>query len=94
MRSHSISAPAYLGESCLWVPFSDWSKPPERCSYNAICERRSIFVMLSQSALMAVLEEISPWLPERLAFFQKEVLKSRPAREDHFERCSVEGCKS
>lgn len=76
MYSHSINGPAYLGESCLWVPFANWAtEPVPRHTYNARCEQRCKVVCLPRAAFAVVLQEFSPWLPRRFEFFRQLVIK-------------------
>jgi len=74
IRSNSIMAPAYLGESCLWTPCHEWDEvPPPRHMYHARCEDRAELVYISRSNLKSLLEHFSPWLPERFEDFRKAV---------------------
>merc|ERR1712232_140302 len=49
MLSKTVEAPAYFGESCLWVPFEEWTtaKPP-MYMYSARCESRGELIQISR----------------------------------------------
>merc|ERR1712137_1502844 len=72
-----IRSPAYFGESCLWVPFRDWTtKPVPRFLYTAMCHSRTELVYIPRSAVQNILERFSPWLVERFEFFQDSVMET------------------
>merc|ERR1719265_2300750 len=54
MRSHTVGAPAYFGESCLWVsiPVEQWShKNAPKHMYNARCQSRGEHVCIPRSGI-------------------------------------------
>jgi hypothetical protein len=72
MRSTSVQAPAYFGESCLWVPFEMWNTAsPHKYEYSAKCIERTEVVLVPRSAIQDVIDQFSPWLADRLELFQK-----------------------
>merc|ERR1719350_2632423 len=75
MHSKTVSAPAYFGESCLWVPFEQWNlQPPPPYMYSASCKSRGEFVYIPRSAIEETITRFSPWLCERFEFFRESVV--------------------
>jgi len=78
MRSHTVYAPAYFGESCLWdeVDVMEWSTASApKHMYNARCQDRGQVVCIPRSAIQTVLVRFSPWLPERFGHFRIAVVE-------------------
>lgn len=73
MATKTVVAPAYLGESCMWLPLDEWGQTPTRYLYTAVCETLGETVFVPRSAIQDMLERFSPWLPDRFEFFRKNV---------------------
>lgn len=71
----TVIAPAYLGDSWLWLPISSWSDeahlPRHSCTARFLVHGEVLDV--PRSAILRVLQEFEPWLPARFARFQKLV---------------------
>lgn len=73
-QSRWVHAPAYLGESCLWEPLSQWdSEQSILKTYAAKAESRVELAYFTRSAVQETLELFSPWLRDRFEYFQKTV---------------------
>lgn len=79
MQSKTVQAPAYFGESCLWLPYEDWGSDTKVVihQYSATCDSRatSEIVHIPRTAISEVIEAFAPWLLERFEFFQTSVLR-------------------
>lgn len=76
MPSRTVEAPAYFGESCLWVPYEDWDCcAPPKYTYSATCEVRSELVYIPRSAVQDIIVQYSPWLQERFEYFRECVVR-------------------
>ena len=74
LKNKRVTAPAYFGESCLWVPRDDWGiVSPPRFSYSARCQSRCEVVCIPQQAVRGLVETFSPWLGERLDTFREAI---------------------
>jgi len=74
MKSRTVSAPAYFGESCLWVPLERWgTDKPASYTYTARCETRCEVVYVAREAVHDLVNQFSPWLGERLNCFRQAV---------------------
>mmetsp|Transcript_18273 Transcript_18273/g.38930 ORF Transcript_18273/g.38930 Transcript_18273/m.38930 type:complete len:108 (-) Transcript_18273:26-349(-) len=86
MRSERVEAPAYFGESCLWVPLGTWGRaPPPLYTYNARSLSRTEFVSVPRQALQQVITQFSPWLAERFEVFRKAVVENHRDVMDNWE---------
>jgi len=74
MKSHIVNSPSYFGESCLWIPSSEWATIFPKHMYNARCEKRGELVCVPRAAIGTVLGRFSPWLPERFEYFREAVV--------------------
>lgn len=76
LQSKKMRAPAYFGESCLWVPYKLWGEDQTEYLYSAVCAHRLTceLVEIPRSAVQEVIESFSPWLLERFEIFQQSVL--------------------
>merc|ERR1712066_647822 len=77
LRTSIVQAPMYFGESCLWVPYSEWGDvnvEPLLYQYNVRCESRVELVHISRDMVKEVLMRFDPWLPARFEFFRTEVV--------------------
>jgi len=84
LKSKTVSAPAYFGESCLWQPLEEWSTDvPPRYSYSARCESRCEVVYIAREAVKDLVNRFSPWLGERLDVFRTAVLAMHKNQTDH-----------
>lgn len=82
-KSKFVHAPAYFGESCLWVPLADWDGgDPVRYPYSACCETRGEFVYIPRSAVKDIIDKFSPWLADRFEFFRETVVKNMNSAEE------------
>jgi len=71
----TVAAPAYFGESCLWVPFEEWaSAEPPTYRYTAWCECRCEVVEVQRAAIKELIERFSPWLIDRFEYFREAVV--------------------
>lgn len=86
MLSKTVEAPAYFGESCLWVPFDDWDKEqPPVYMYSARCESRGELIVISRKSIQDLILKFSPWLGERFEFFRDAVVCGLgEADNDHY----------
>jgi hypothetical protein len=76
MLSKTVEAPAYFGESCLWVPFEEWSTAaPPMYMYSARCESRGELIQISRSAVRELILKFSPWLAERFEYYRVAVVE-------------------
>jgi len=76
MPSREVSAPAYFGESSLWVEFEKWDAEPRMMySYMAKAMSRGEAVCIPLSAIKDVINHWSPWLLDRFQWFQEAVLE-------------------
>eukprot|EP00928_Gymnodinium_smaydae_P029751 TRINITY_DN22317_c0_g3_i1.p1 TRINITY_DN22317_c0_g3~~TRINITY_DN22317_c0_g3_i1.p1 ORF type:complete len:872 (+),score=150.64 TRINITY_DN22317_c0_g3_i1:129-2618(+) len=76
MRSKLMFAPAYFGESCLWVPYADWrEQPPLPYMYTVTAETRSELLDIPRESIEACIEHFSPWLAERFEIFREGVIR-------------------
>lgn len=83
MLSKVVEAPAYFGESCLWVQYEDWkTTDPPIYLYSARCESRGELIKIPRTAIEDLLEKFSPWLGERFDFFREAVVAGLEAKED------------
>lgn len=75
--STKVVAPAFFGESCLWVPFEEWAvKDPPAFQYSVKCESPQVeLTCISRAALKGIIMRFSPWLPDRLEHFRQAVLQ-------------------
>merc|ERR1719324_1082220 len=75
MVTLSVMAPAYFGESCLWVPIEEWGREPRlRHEYNARCEMRCELVYWTHESVQDLIATF-PWLGVRLRDFREYVLE-------------------
>jgi len=74
IESTVVPAPAYFGESCLWVPRARWASHTVRYKYTVTCMSRCDVLQVSRAAIEETVERFSPWLGQRLDFFQEAVL--------------------
>jgi len=75
MQSKLVEAPAYFGESCLWVPMEQWDTAlPDKYAYTAKCESRGEIVSIPRDAVREVITEFEHVLPRRFEFFRQEVM--------------------
>lgn len=75
MRSKTMAAPAYFGESCLWVPYEEWNtQAPMPYMYAATAECRSEMLYIPRTAIQDVVDHFSPWLFERYDIFREAVV--------------------
>jgi len=73
-QSKLVHAPAYLGESCLWHPLSEWdSEALIIKNYAAKAETRVELAYFTRGHIQEVLELFSPWLGDRFKVFQRAV---------------------
>mmetsp|Transcript_28414 Transcript_28414/g.45627 ORF Transcript_28414/g.45627 Transcript_28414/m.45627 type:complete len:872 (+) Transcript_28414:93-2708(+) len=80
MPSQMIEAPAYFGESCLWVPFEEWgTAAPPRYAYSATCHSRGERITVTRKSLEQVMISYSPWLVDRFEFFRETVFEEMVA---------------
>jgi len=80
VKSRSVPAPAYFGESCLWVPLEDWeTREPPKFDYSARCEVRCEILYITRSELKDIVDQFSPWLTERFTYFTSKVYQSSAA---------------
>jgi len=76
MHSRVMKAPAYFGESCLWVPYEEWgTAAPLPYMYTATAECRCELLYISRGAISAVVEKFSPWLLQRFDLFREAVVE-------------------
>lgn len=76
MLSKTVEAPAYFGESCLWIPFDDWDiVPPPMYMYSARCETRGELIMIAREDIQELILKFSPWLAERFEYFREAVVE-------------------
>jgi hypothetical protein len=91
-KSKMVHAPAYFGESCLWVPLDEWeTTPPPKYPYTAECETRGEFVYFSRRSVKDVIEQFSPWLGSRFDFFRESVVENIKKAELGKEEISIKG---
>jgi len=76
MKSKSVDAPAYFGESCFWVPHDEWDTgtSPVAYMYSVRCECRCELVVIRRSAVTEVLERYGDWLISRFEGFRCDVV--------------------
>eukprot|EP00928_Gymnodinium_smaydae_P063036 TRINITY_DN46736_c0_g1_i1.p1 TRINITY_DN46736_c0_g1~~TRINITY_DN46736_c0_g1_i1.p1 ORF type:complete len:919 (-),score=184.58 TRINITY_DN46736_c0_g1_i1:62-2818(-) len=75
MKSTTLTAPTYFGESCLWVPYDQWEAGTVPCyTYNVRCESRVELVDIPRSVVREIIERFSPWLHERFEMFREAVV--------------------
>eukprot|EP00747_Dinoflagellata_sp_TGD_P051034 gnl/TRDRNA2_/TRDRNA2_147119_c0_seq2.p1 gnl/TRDRNA2_/TRDRNA2_147119_c0~~gnl/TRDRNA2_/TRDRNA2_147119_c0_seq2.p1 ORF type:complete len:568 (-),score=68.50 gnl/TRDRNA2_/TRDRNA2_147119_c0_seq2:61-1764(-) len=75
MQSKTVDAPAYFGESCLWVPMSQWGQEnAPLCMYSARCETQVEVVSIAQRSIAELLDRFSPWLGDRFEYFRDGVV--------------------
>jgi len=85
MLSKTVKAPAYFGESCLWIPFDDWDiVPPPMYMYSARCESRGELIVIDRQDIHDLIVKFSPWLAERFEFFREAVV------EGSMQHCDLE----
>lgn len=70
MAPHTMTAPAYFGECCLWVPREDWDKKNLYHNYNAKCEDSCQAIVIERAALQALFDHFGPWLSSRFKLFR------------------------
>lgn len=80
-----IHAPAFLGESCLWTHPSSWDFDDRRHPYSAWCVERTEIVSIPRFAIQESLKKHSPWLEERLLFFQEKLQAAHKTHKDYQE---------
>lgn len=84
--SQKVVAPAFFGESCLWVPFEEWAtKDPPAFQYTVKCESLQVeLISISRAAMQGIIVRFSPWLRDRLEHFRQAVLQGHngPASDD------------
>eukprot|EP00928_Gymnodinium_smaydae_P031116 TRINITY_DN22950_c0_g1_i1.p1 TRINITY_DN22950_c0_g1~~TRINITY_DN22950_c0_g1_i1.p1 ORF type:complete len:727 (-),score=59.05 TRINITY_DN22950_c0_g1_i1:208-2088(-) len=74
-RSSSVvEAPAYFGESCLWVPFEQWGEVAPLYSYSATCRTRAEVLCIPRPAVQEIIIRFSPWLGDRFDCFRQAVV--------------------
>lgn len=86
MLSKTVEAPAYFGESCLWVEYDQWDDPARYpvYLYSARCESRGELIRIPRSAIQKIIENFSPWLVERFEFFRQAVVEGLAKKENDF----------
>merc|ERR1712032_1377128 len=55
---------------------AEWDSCHAVCKYCVRCQSRVETLTLERSALHAVIENFSPWLPERFEFFREAVIET------------------
>lgn len=74
--SRTVTAPVYFGESCLWVPFEEWSKSESSHHfYSTKCQTRGESVVVTRDAVRQVITAHSPWLQDRFEQFRSAVIQ-------------------
>eukprot|EP00929_Paragymnodinium_shiwhaense_P053315 TRINITY_DN26678_c0_g3_i1.p1 TRINITY_DN26678_c0_g3~~TRINITY_DN26678_c0_g3_i1.p1 ORF type:complete len:947 (-),score=182.98 TRINITY_DN26678_c0_g3_i1:199-3039(-) len=72
-----MNAPAYFGESCLWIPYAEWdTTEPGDCNYNVRCESRCELVVIPREKVKEIIQRFSPWLEERFEMFREAVVSA------------------
>jgi len=75
-RTRVISAPAYMGESCLWHKFEEWDLTPVPShTYSSSCESLSELIRIPREAIQDVIIHFSPWLKPRFELFRRSMLE-------------------
>eukprot|EP00747_Dinoflagellata_sp_TGD_P110765 gnl/TRDRNA2_/TRDRNA2_171051_c0_seq5.p1 gnl/TRDRNA2_/TRDRNA2_171051_c0~~gnl/TRDRNA2_/TRDRNA2_171051_c0_seq5.p1 ORF type:complete len:250 (+),score=28.64 gnl/TRDRNA2_/TRDRNA2_171051_c0_seq5:151-900(+) len=74
MQSRTVTAPAFFGESCLWMPLYMWDTTVQPFLYAARSETRGEIVCVPRSAIQVVIDGFSPWLAERFELFRESVI--------------------
>lgn len=76
MLSKTVEAPAYFGESCLWIPLDDWDiVPPPMYMYSARCECRGELIVIDRQDIQELISKFGPWLAERFEYFREAVVE-------------------
>eukprot|EP00930_Biecheleria_cincta_P037001 TRINITY_DN25371_c0_g1_i1.p1 TRINITY_DN25371_c0_g1~~TRINITY_DN25371_c0_g1_i1.p1 ORF type:complete len:841 (+),score=122.54 TRINITY_DN25371_c0_g1_i1:150-2672(+) len=74
--SRTVAAPVYFGESCLWVPFEEWSNAESlHHVYSTRCQTRGESVVVTREAVRQVITAHSPWLYDRFEQFRCTVIE-------------------
>lgn len=75
MRSHSVIAPAFFGESCLWQPVHEWGPTGvvSRHRYFARCDSRCELITISQDTILTLLNSFQPWLSKVFEEFREAI---------------------
>eukprot|EP00747_Dinoflagellata_sp_TGD_P020121 gnl/TRDRNA2_/TRDRNA2_127614_c3_seq1.p1 gnl/TRDRNA2_/TRDRNA2_127614_c3~~gnl/TRDRNA2_/TRDRNA2_127614_c3_seq1.p1 ORF type:complete len:387 (+),score=49.75 gnl/TRDRNA2_/TRDRNA2_127614_c3_seq1:100-1260(+) len=76
VNSHSIEAPCFFGESCLWIPIKDWDSDENehKYLYNAQCEVLCELICIPRSSIKQIIDKFS-WLPDRFSRFRNCVVE-------------------
>jgi len=75
MVSKMCTAPAYFGESCLWIPQAQWTTGPQVVyAYTGRCETRGEFVRIPRKSVQDVIESYSHVMTERFEYFRQAVM--------------------
>jgi len=77
---YPLDAPAYFGESSLWVSWTTWRSQAALHTYTVRCKTQVELICIPRLAIAACLEKFSPWLPNRFEIFQSAVLKDQASR--------------
>lgn len=68
--THLVSAPAFFGESCLWIPIKEWNGGTYQThTYSCWCSARCEVVFLQRTAIQELLDSFKPWLQWRFEAF-------------------------
>eukprot|EP00927_Polykrikos_kofoidii_P006811 TRINITY_DN12762_c0_g1_i2.p1 TRINITY_DN12762_c0_g1~~TRINITY_DN12762_c0_g1_i2.p1 ORF type:complete len:971 (-),score=115.61 TRINITY_DN12762_c0_g1_i2:70-2982(-) len=74
MMAKTVHSPAYLGESCLWVPLEEWdtAKPPKYL-YSATARTRCELLHIARTAIHQTILRYPDLLEERFDAFRRTV---------------------
>lgn len=71
---YPVDAPAYFGESSLWMPPATWKSQAILHGYTVRCKTQVELISIPRAAIGNCIENFSPWLLNRFEIFQSAVL--------------------
>jgi len=77
VESRNVKAPAYFGESSLWLPFDEWDVVPVHHTYGARCVQYCELLLIPREKLQQLIHDYSPWLRQRFEAFRADVVAAR-----------------
>lgn len=83
MPNKMVKAPAYFGESCLWVPFEQWNTTIRPVFlYSCRSATRGELLDIHRDAVQTVIMRFSPWMQERFELFRLAVTNQHLGSEE------------
>merc|ERR1711935_651539 len=76
IESRTIKAPAYFGESSLWLPLDEWDVPVYH-NYGVRCMETCELLLIQRGKLQQLIHDYSPWLGQRFETFRADVVAAQ-----------------